>query len=236
MPATFYIIYSKDQEEPINIPNMKNQIIIPLFPVEVVLFPDLPLPLHIFEERYKIMIADCLQHNLDFGVVYSRNNIIKDVGCTARIVQVNKKYEDGRMDILVQGNYRFKIEEILKDKTYLQSRVTYIDDLDGWDEMNIQTLVNTGVLLLEDLEQIAVNRQDMKFVRGLSHKVVSFILAGISGFSLDQKQQILEMTSTAERLRLGIEQLQQIVAQARMVTRVEKENQDLKTFKGFSVN
>jgi len=215
---------------------MKKQTIVPLFPLEVVLFPDLPLPLHIFEERYKIMIADCLEQNLDFGVVYSKNNIIKDIGCTARIVQVNKKYEDGRMDILVQGNYRFKIEEILKDKSYLRSRISYIDDLDSWDEANIQTLVNTGVLLLEDLEQIAVNRQDMKFVRGLSYKVVSFILAGISGFSLDRKQQILEMTSTAERLRLGIEQLQQIVTQARLKTSFEKENQDLKTFKGFSLN
>ncbi len=215
---------------------MKNQIIIPLFPLEVVLFPDLPLPLHIFEERYKIMIADCLQNNLDFGVVYSRDNRIKEIGCTARIVQVNKKYKDGRLDILVQGNYRFKIEEILRDKTYLQSRVSYIDDLDGWDEVNMQTLVDTGVLLLEDLEQIAVNRQDMKFVKGLSYKVVSFILAGISGFSLDQKQQILEMTSTAERLRLGIEQLQQIIVQARIKSNLEKQNEMIRTFKGFSVN
>jgi hypothetical protein len=114
--------------------------------------------------------------------------------------------------------------------------VSYIDDLDGWDEVNMQTLVDTGVLLLEDLEQIAVNRQDMKFVKGLSYKVVSFILAGISGFSLDQKQQILEMTSTAERLRLGIEQLQQIIVQARIKSNLEKQNEMIRTFKGFSVN
>ncbi len=215
---------------------MKKQTIVPLFPLEVVLFPDLPLPLHIYEERYKIMIADCLQNNLDFGVVYSRDNIIKEIGCTARIVQVNKKYEDGRLDILVQGNYRFKIEEILRDKTYLQSRISYIDDLDEWDEANIQTLVHTGVVLLENLEEIALKRQDMKFVQGLSHKVVSFILAGISGFSQDQKQQILEMTSTADRLRMGIEQLQQIVAQARIKSKLEKQNQEIMTFKGFSVN
>jgi Lon protease-like protein len=168
--------------------------------------------------------------------VYNRDNRIKEIGCTARIVQVNKKYEDGRLDILVQGNYRFKIKEILRDKTYLQSRVHYIDDLDGWNEVNIQTLVDKGVLLLEDLEQIALDRQEMKFVKGLNHKVVSFILAGISGLSLEQKQKILEMTSTAERLRLGIEQLQQIVAHARIKSNLEKQNEKLRTFKGFSVN
>lgn len=215
---------------------MSTRTIIPLFPLEVVLFPDLPLPLHIFEERYKIMIADCLQRNLDFGIVYSRDNIIREVGCTAKIVQVNKKYDDGRMDILVQGSHRFKIEQILRNKPYLQSRVCYIDDVDDWDQANIRSLINTGIVLLENLEQIALHRQDMKFIEGLNHKVVSFILAGVSGFSLDQKQRILEMTSTAERLRLGIEQLQQIVAQARIKSKLENRQPPVKIFKGFSVN
>jgi Lon protease-like protein len=215
---------------------MEEQIIIPLFPLEAVLFPDLPLPLHIFEQRYKIMVNDCLKDKLDFGVVYSKNNKIMDIGCTARIVQVRKKYKDGRLDILVQGNQRFRIEEVIREKIYLQSRISYIDDLDEWDEVNIQTLVNRGMGLLENLEEMSLNRPDMKFVKELDHKVVSFILAGISGFSLEQKQQILELTSTAERLRMGIEQLQQIITQARVKSRFKQQSRQNKKFRGFSQN
>jgi ATP-dependent Lon protease len=215
---------------------MIDPIIIPLFPLEVVLLPDLPLPLHIFEERYKTMIADCLQNKLDFGVVYNHNNKMEQVGCTARIVQVQKKYEDGRMDILVQGNYRFKIEEILGDKSYLQSRISYIEDEDGWDDANIKELVRTGIVLLENLEAIAFKRNNIKFIRELNDQIISFILAGISGFSLEQKQEILEMTSTAERLRLGIEQLQQVIALARIKDKQKKSPTENPTYKGFSIN
>jgi Lon protease-like protein len=215
---------------------MSRQVIIPLFPLEIVLFPDLPLPLHIFEERYKTMIADCLQNGLDFGIVYQHDDILSPVGCTAKIVKVQKKYKDGRMDILVQGTDRFKIEEILRDKSYLRSRVSYIEDQDARDEADIQKLARTGIMLLENLEQIALRRQDTKFMEGLNYQIVSFILAGVSGFSLDRKQQILEMTSTAERLRLGIEQLQLVIAYARIKDQQKTPAPDAKTFKGFSLN
>jgi len=215
---------------------MVDPIIIPIFPLEVVLLPDLPLPLHIFEERYKTMIADCLHNKLDFGVIYNHNNKMEQVGCTAKIVQIQKEYEDGRMDILVQGNYRFKIEEIIKDKSYLQSRISYIEDDDAWDDANIKELVRTGIVLLENLEKVAFKRNNIKFIRELSDQIISFILTGISGFSLEQKQEILEMTSTAERLRLGIEQLQQVIALARIKDKQQKSPIENTTFKGFSIN
>jgi len=182
------------------------------------------------------MIADCLQNKLDFGVIYNHNDKMEQVGCTAKIVQIQKEYEDGRMDILVQGNYRFKIEEIIKDKSYLQSRISYIEDDDAWDDANIKELVRTGIVLLENLEKVAFKRNNIKFIRELSDQIISFILTGISGFSLEQKQEILEMTSTAERLRLGIEQLQQVIALARIKDKQQKSPIENTTFKGFSIN
>jgi len=101
---------------------------IPLFPLEVVLMPSMPLPLHIFEERYKLMIGECLEQKREFGVVYQKDNDIKKIGCMARIVQVLRRFEDGRLDIMTQGVERFAIESINEDKPYLQAEVIYFDD------------------------------------------------------------------------------------------------------------
>ena len=215
---------------------MKKQILIPLFPLEVVLFPYLPLPLHIFEDRYKIMIQDCLKDQQDFGVVYTREERMERVGCTAKIVQVIRKYDDGCMDLMIQGNFRFRIEKILRDKDYLQAMITYFDDDDPDDKADIRTLAQTGINLIENLEKMAINRSDFKFVESLSDKVISYILTGISGFTMYQKQYFLEMTSTTERLRSGIEQLKQIVAHARIKEQHKNPWEEAPTFRKFTLN
>jgi Lon protease-like protein len=78
---------------------MPVEIIIPLFPLGVVLLPEMILPLHIFEERYKTMIGQCLDQDEEFGIVYFNGKKMEEVGCTARILKVLKRYDDGRMDI-----------------------------------------------------------------------------------------------------------------------------------------
>ena len=80
-----------------------------LFPLEVVLFPGAPLPLHIFEPRYKEMISECLEQKRPFGMVRAQKDSLAEVGCTAVILNVFKKYEDGRLDIATQGKQRFEI-------------------------------------------------------------------------------------------------------------------------------
>jgi len=85
-------------------------ILLPLFPLELVLLPEEPLPLHIFEERYREMIGECLRAKTsgfgrqDFGVVLAKGQAISNVGCSAQIVTVTRKYDDGRMDILTWAN------------------------------------------------------------------------------------------------------------------------------------
>jgi Lon protease-like protein len=101
---------------------------IPLFPLDVVLFPGMPLPLHIFEPRYKIMIARCLSEQIVFGVLLAKEDGIVKVGCTAEIVQKLKDHPDGRMDIMTEGRSIFRLVEMLEEKEYYEGLVEYFPD------------------------------------------------------------------------------------------------------------
>jgi Lon protease-like protein len=102
--------------------------IIPLFPLGVVLLPQMELPLHIFEERYKVMINECLEQDRDFGVVHYDGTDIRTMGCTAKILDVIKQYEDGRMDIVTRGKTRFVIKDMDQSRIYLQAKVLFFED------------------------------------------------------------------------------------------------------------
>ena len=86
---------------------MQSRITIPLFPLGLVLLPQMPLPLHIFEERYKLMIGECLEKNEEFGIVYFNGTDIQAIGCTASIQRVLKRYDDGRAGYLDPGGESF---------------------------------------------------------------------------------------------------------------------------------
>jgi len=102
--------------------------IIPLFPLGVVLLPHMELPFHIFEERYKVMINECLEQNREFGEVNYDGTNIRSVGCTAEILGVVKEYEDGRMDIITKGKNSFVIKDIDQRRIYLQAKVLFFKD------------------------------------------------------------------------------------------------------------
>ncbi len=104
--------------------------LIPLFPLQVVVFPRTNLPLHIFEERYKEMVGDAIRENSEFGMVLAKDEGIVNAGCTVRVEQVLNKYADGRMDILTRGQRRFEIVSLNEDKDYLQGEVTFFEDDD----------------------------------------------------------------------------------------------------------
>ena len=101
---------------------------IPLFPLEVVLFPEAALPLHIFEDRYKEMVSVCLAEKIGFGVVCAQREGLAVVGCTAEIVRILEQYPDGRLDILCQGANRFEIENLDNSRNYLQAEVDFFGD------------------------------------------------------------------------------------------------------------
>jgi len=104
--------------------------LLPLFPLQVVLFPRTFLPLHIFEDRYKEMFGSVRANQSEFGVVQASEKGIVNSGCTATIERVVKEYPDGRMDLLTLGRRRFELIELDDEKTYLRGQVEYFEDED----------------------------------------------------------------------------------------------------------
>ena len=102
--------------------------LLPLFPLDLVLFPETALPLHIFEPRYREMISECLAEKKHFGVVRAKDDGIAEIGCTTEIVDVPKKYDDGRMDILTLGRERFEVMHVNQERSFLQAEVVYSQD------------------------------------------------------------------------------------------------------------
>ena len=82
-----------------------------LFPLGIVLLPTERLPLHIFEERYQELIEECLAQDVEFGLVFADDDGIRDVGTRARVAEVLTRFEDGRLNILVEGGERFQVDE-----------------------------------------------------------------------------------------------------------------------------
>jgi ATP-dependent Lon protease len=103
---------------------------IPLFPLNVVVFPRTRLPLHIFEERYKEMIGTVIREDSEFGIVLAKQDGIVNTGCTVAVEQVLEMYPDGRMDIMTVGRRRFEIASLNEEKEYLQGEVNFFDDED----------------------------------------------------------------------------------------------------------
>lgn len=102
---------------------------IPLFPLDVVLFPDALLPLHIFEPRYKLMIRHCIEAKLQFGVILAREKGIAATGCMASITAVVKQYPDGKMDILTRGDVPFHVKHVFDEKPYYEASIEYLEEL-----------------------------------------------------------------------------------------------------------
>src|SRR5205085_5510139 len=95
---------------------------------DLVLFPAIPLPLHIFEPRYKEMIGECLEQKSPFGMVRVQETAVAEIGCTAEIVKVVKRYPDGRFDILAQGRRRFEVLSLDQERAFLRGEILFVDD------------------------------------------------------------------------------------------------------------
>jgi Lon protease-like protein len=179
--------------------------LIPLFPLDVVLFPGTPLPLHIFEPRYKEMIGECLTHNRTFGVIRAVEQGLAEVGCTAEIVTIVKEYPDGRLDLVSEGRKRFELLRVNQERSYLQGEILVIDDEPGAPP---QEDTSRAIQLHSELMAIAGAKQDLSAADPL---FLSFYLAGSLPLDLDFKQKLLSLRSEAERLSLLISYLETII-------------------------
>ena len=189
---------------------------IPLFPLNVVLMPGAPLPLHIFEERYKQMVNECLESESEFGMVLADESGTRQVGCTAKIVELVERYEDGRMLILVEGSRRFRLNSILTGKPYYVGEVEYLEE-EGPEE-DVTALAEECIALLERVVEAATEGSVGIEIKP-PYRNLSFAIAGRIEFDLEARQQILELTSEKERL----EKVRELLSAA--AERLERERQ-----------
>jgi Lon protease-like protein len=196
--------------------------LIPLFPLGVVLLPGLPLPLHIFEERYKRMIGECLEREEVFGMVAYTGSQIKSVGCTARVTEVLQRYDDGRLDIMTAGERRFVISEQVESKPYLQGWVEFFDDEQEELEDRYRELALKGLILQDELSRLTGVTPTHDGSGAMELREISFVLAGSQGFSLEEKQAFLEMTSTRERLSKAVPALEKLIERLRLTLEIKR--------------
>lgn len=180
-----------------------------LFPLDVVLFPGTPLPLHIFEPRYKEMIGECLEQKTPFGVIRAQETNLADVGCTAEILAVTKTYDDGRMDIVAQGRERFELLEVNQDRAFLRGEILYVADepeKPSSEERAHAIELHRQILALASAEQTLPEGEDSP---------LSYHLAGSLPLDLDFKQKLLALRSEAQRIQTVIEYFEGILPNLR---------------------
>lgn len=168
--------------------------LIPLFPLQVVLFPENPLPLHIFEPRYREMTAECLDAHKPFGVVMAQEKGFVRIGCTAEIAEVTKRYEDGRLDIMAVGQRRFEIASVDEQRSFLRAEVNFFGD----DGPTSEAAHRKRAIELQ-IELIKLAGQEPDEIAA-DHPQLSFHLAGGMPLDLDFKQTLLAMRSEGERV------------------------------------
>ena len=168
---------------------------IPLFPLNVVLLPGAELPLHIFEPRYRQMVKDCLEEKSEFGLLLSLPKGVARVGCTAEIVDVVKRYEDGRMDILTAGRAPFRVVEVVTEDPLLEGHVDYLEDRETPGNPRVQREL---VELFEACHTLIFDDYP-KNLEGAATEDLSYLVAATLPMDLLWKQQILELRSEADR-------------------------------------
>lgn len=180
--------------------------LIPLFPLDLVLLPGVPLPLHIFEPRYKEMIKECIEQKKHFGLIRNHGESLATIGCTAEIIQVLKTYPDGRMDILTEGNKRFEVLQLNQDRSFLQAEVFFLEDE---EHPAANEDIATAVRLHGEIMQLAGAQPEHEEEEDT--KQLAYRLAGSMPFDPDFQQALLEMNSEAERMRAIISFFERIL-------------------------
>jgi Lon protease-like protein len=186
---------------------------LPLFPLHVVLFPDMPLPLHIFEPRYREMMTRCREENIPFGVVLIQKGdadaadaVPHLTGTTARIIHY-EELADGRLNIEVLGETRFRILELHQCYSYLTARVEPF-----WEQMTDPLLLQSpfdtaGGLFKSYLKSLfALQGRSLSTLQlPQEPEYLSYAIASVLQIPLSEKQRLLEITTTEKRLRREIE-------------------------------
>jgi ATP-dependent Lon protease len=199
---------------------------LPIFPLSVVLFPGVPLPLHIFEPRYRQMLSDIRVNNNLFGLSYFDASTSEKelppaghVGCVAEVTEA-QALPDGRSNILTVGVIRYRIEEYVeRGDQYLVARVSFFEDEDEESETlreSSREVAETFTRIARAVRIINDERANLPDISDTEPQRLSFLVAAAMEVDTDMKQELLELRLTSERLRRLSEML------ARAVTSYEE--------------
>jgi len=191
---------------------------IPLFPLDVVLFPGMLLPLHIFEPRYKAMIGRCLAENIEFGVVLAGEDRVAKIGCSAEIAQKLKEYPDGRMDILTAGRTVFQVIELLQEKEYHEAMVELLpEEILPEDPQNENRLIDA----FQKCHTLIFGQPWGSSSRD-TDVPLTYQLAAQLPLELEDKQKLLETRDESERRVFLMNQISTILPQLAERQRMRK--------------
>ena len=184
-----------------------------LFPLELVLLPTERVPLHIFEPRYKELIRECLARDSEFGLVLEDESGRREIGTLAAVIEVLQVFDDGRMNIVVEGRDRFRLLELTEGRQFLTGEVEPIEDE---PDPPASEDVSTALEVFRRLVQVA--EADVEEPEARSEEL-SFELASRVDFGHELKQELLELRSERRRLR----RLAEILERAVEAIKLEKE-------------
>ena len=171
--------------------------LLPLFPLQLVVFPGSAIPLHIFEERYKEMVGEAEARNSEFGIVLAKDGGIANAGCTVVVEKVLRRYPDGRFDLIARGQRRFEIVSLDQEKDYLRGEVEFFADEDAAPadaDLRRQAIEELGKIQ-QALDESSERKPDPE------NPFLSFELAqGVE--DLDFQNMLQRSRSESERLRM----------------------------------
>ncbi len=195
-----------------------------LFPLNIILFPESIYPLHIFEDRYKHLINDCYNGNLEFGINYINSSGINDIGCTALVQQVLKKYSDGKMDIIVQGVSRYRLLNFNeREKPYYIAEIEPFADEDyGRDEKLLEEAIRLFNKIADGITSLKIDKINMNDIKV---QYPSFLIAQKVGLTPEQKQFLLAIRSENARLEhisKHLRKIQPLIKRAEIISNIIK--------------
>jgi Lon protease-like protein len=168
----------------------------PLFPLGIVALPEEVIPLHIFEERYKTMMNECLDEEREFGIVWLSDDGLRDIGCACRIEQVLERMDDGRMNMLVRGTRPIRVLERQSHLAYPAGVIEYVEDRD--DAIDPELLSSAREAYAELVKRATDREPTAEELADMS----AYAMAATVDFGLDAKQGLLDLRSENARLRL----------------------------------
>jgi Lon protease-like protein len=168
----------------------------PLFPLGIVALPGELVPLHIFEERYKTMINECLRDEKEFGIVWLSDDGLRDNGCACAIERVLERMEDGRMNILTRGTRPFRIVERQSELAYPAGVVEFLSDRD--EPVDEQLADEAHEAYAELVRRATDDEPEAETLTGMD----AYSMAATVDFGPDAKQGLLDLRAENARLRL----------------------------------